>query len=71
MPSLIERRGAIELPELRTVAEVAECLRLSRATIYNLMDAGELPFVKIGKSRRIRWVDVEKMIEQNTHGGAA
>ena len=28
-------------------------LGISRSRIYELMDAGELPFVKIGRSRRI------------------
>jgi excisionase family DNA binding protein len=35
------------------VAEAAEFLGLSRAKIYQLMDARELRFAKFGKSRRI------------------
>ena len=38
---------------LLTVKEAAAFLRLSRSTIYNLMDSGELQSVKLGKSRRI------------------
>ena len=38
---------------LLTVAEAAAFLRLSRATLYQIMDRGELPFVKLGRSRRI------------------
>ena len=38
---------------LQTVLEVARFLGVSRATVYNYMDAGELPFVKLGRSRRI------------------
>ena len=38
---------------LLTVAKAAEFLSLSRATLYVLMDKGHVPFVKIGRSRRI------------------
>ncbi|HUY91823.1 MAG TPA: helix-turn-helix domain-containing protein [Pirellulales bacterium] len=55
---------------LRNVAEVAAYLGVSRSKVYLLMDAGELRWVKIGKSRRVRWEDVERMIERNTHGTA-
>ena len=36
-----------------TVPEAARFLGLSRAKVYLMMDAGELPFAKFGKSRRI------------------
>jgi excisionase family DNA binding protein len=35
------------------VAGAEEFLGLSRAKIYQLMESGELPFAKFGKSRRI------------------
>lgn len=38
---------------LMTVAEAATFLRVSRSTIYGLMDRGDLAFVKLGVSRRI------------------
>jgi excisionase family DNA binding protein len=48
------------------VSEVARHLSLSRSKIYQMMDRGELPYVKLGKSRRVRWPDVERLVEQNT-----
>jgi excisionase family DNA binding protein len=51
---------------LQTVSAVAEFLCLSRSKIYAMMDAGELPYVKLGKSRRVRSADVLKLIEENT-----
>jgi excisionase family DNA binding protein len=36
-----------------SVGEAAEFLRLSRATVYLLMDRGQLRYAKFGKSRRI------------------
>ncbi len=38
---------------LLTVREAAAFLRLSRSNLYALMERGELPFVKLGRSRRI------------------
>jgi len=38
---------------LVTVKEAAAFLRLSRSTLYNLMDQGKLCYVKINGSRRI------------------
>ena len=38
---------------LMTVMEAAAFLRLSRSKLYGLMDAGELRYVKLGRSRRV------------------
>lgn len=35
-------------------AEAAKALGISRAHLYNLLAAGALPSVKVGRSRRIR-----------------
>ncbi len=35
------------------VSEAVAFLRLSRSTVYALMDAGELAYVRIGRARRI------------------
>ena len=43
-----------------TVNEVAAHLRLSRATIYNLMDRLAIRYSKFGSSRRIAWADVRR-----------
>jgi excisionase family DNA binding protein len=40
-------------PVLLTVAEASETLRLSRSTVYELLGAGQLESVTIGRSRRI------------------
>jgi excisionase family DNA binding protein len=57
---------ASSLPQLGRVTEVAKYLNLSRSKIYLMMEQGELPYVKLGKSRRVRWSDVLKLVEQNT-----
>jgi excisionase family DNA binding protein len=45
-----------------TVAEVANQLRVSNMTVYRLVQAGDLPAVRIGRSYRIREDDVEQYL---------
>ena len=47
---------------LFTVVEVAKILNLSRTKVYELLYAGELASVKIGASRRVRRVDLERFV---------
>jgi excisionase family DNA binding protein len=51
--------------QLARVAEVARFLNVSRSKVYQMMDAGELAYVKLGKSRRVRWSDVQRLVDQN------
>jgi excisionase family DNA binding protein len=45
-----------------TVAEVAKQLRVSNMTVYRLINSGELPAVRIGKSYRLREEDVDRYL---------
>jgi excisionase family DNA binding protein len=38
---------------LLSIAEAAELLRISRATVYRLIGAGEMPALRVGHSLRI------------------
>lgn len=38
---------------LMTLSEAIAFLRLSRSTLYALMDGGDLAYVRIGRTRRI------------------
>jgi excisionase family DNA binding protein len=53
-------------PQLGRVTEVAKFLNLSRSKVYLMMEQGHWPFVKFGKSRRVRWADVYHLVEQST-----
>lgn len=46
-PETLVRDGHLTLPEATAF------LRLSRSTLYNLMDAGGLAYIRIGRARRI------------------
>ncbi|MCX5296846.1 helix-turn-helix domain-containing protein [Streptomyces sp. NBC_00193] len=51
-------------PVLCKVEAAAELLSLGRSTVYELMAAGELPFVKVGRARRIRRTDIDAFAAQ-------
>jgi excisionase family DNA binding protein len=58
-----------KMPVLCTVPQVARCLALSRSGVYSMMSAGTLRFVKLGRSRRVRWEDVLNLVDKNSIGG--
>jgi excisionase family DNA binding protein len=45
-----------------TVAEVAATLRVSNMTVYRLINAGDLPAVRIGRSFRLRQEDLDRFL---------
>lgn len=47
---------------LYTVKQAAEILLSNSNYVYNLMNAGELPYLKLG-AKKIRGSDLEKFIE--------
>jgi excisionase family DNA binding protein len=49
---IVETFDLVEQGLLR-VAEAARFLAVSCSTIYDLMETGRLPYVKLGRSRRI------------------
>lgn len=59
-----------EPEQLCTIGTVAKFLAISRSKTYQMMDNGELPYVKLGKSRRIRWSDVCDLVESHRVGGS-
>jgi excisionase family DNA binding protein len=48
-----------------TVGEGAKFLGLSRSKMYQLMDARELQYAKIGKNRRIPWAAIKALAAQS------
>ncbi len=51
-------------PLLCTVKEAVVLLRLGRSTVYELMATGALPFVKVGRARRIKRAVIEAYVAQ-------
>ena len=49
-----------------TVKQAATALNCSGATVYSLLNRGELPFVRVGRSKgyRIEMADIERCINE-------
>ena len=48
---------------LLTVKEVEKHLKLGHTKIHQLLASGEIPSLKIGKSRRVRRTDLDRFLE--------
>ena len=51
-------------PLVFTIPEAAAALRIGRTSVYQLMDTGQLPSIKIGTRRLIARTDLEHFIDQ-------
>jgi excisionase family DNA binding protein len=51
----VETTGDLTSEGFADVPDAAEYLSLARSSVYKLMDRGDLPYAKFGKSRRIPW----------------
>lgn len=56
---------------LVTVSEAAGFLRISRSTVYVLMDQGILAYAKIGRSRRIPKRALIELVASELRGGVS
>lgn len=54
-----EHEGSGPVGPLLTVAEVASALRVSTMTVYRLVQAGQLPALRVGRNYRIRQHDLD------------
>ena len=50
-----------------TVQEVADLMRVSTMTVYRIIKSGELPAVRVGRSFRVRDVDVDTYLGIAVH----
>ncbi|HMD45739.1 MAG TPA: helix-turn-helix domain-containing protein [Acidimicrobiales bacterium] len=48
-----------------TVGEVAAFLRVSNMTVYRLINAGQLPAARIGRSFRVRQEDLDRYVAEH------
>ena len=56
---------AIPQETLLTVAQVARLLNISKSNVYNLLNAGTLDYIAIGKSKRVDPEALQACIEAN------
>jgi excisionase family DNA binding protein len=50
-------------PKLMTVAEVAEYLRISRASVYRLVRSRQLPVSSVGRQLRFRRDSIDRWLQ--------
>ncbi len=55
---------------LLNIKEVTETTGISRASIYRLMTAGQLRFVKVGSRTLFRPADLQTFVDQNVRASA-
>jgi CRISPR-associated Cas5-like protein len=63
MESEMDHRLESSFRPLMTVSDLAHYLAVSKSMIYKLVDEGEVPHIKIGKSVRFKREDIETWIE--------
>ena len=67
-PQKVEARTVVA-DGLMTVSEAAEYLSISRSKLYQMMDDGELAYVKLGRSRRIPRRELIDLVSRQLRGG--
>lgn len=64
---LTDQNNALDLSRLMKADDVAELLNISRSYVYQLMQSGLIPTVRMGKAYRVRPQDLANFIEKNIH----
>ena len=59
---MAQRKRNTAQPRFMTVDEVAAVLRVSSMTVYRLINAGQLPAVRIGRSFRVRLDEFDRYL---------
>ena len=60
-----EKKNIPRSVQTLTITEAAEALRINSKTMYDHFNRGELPYVVVGKRRRIRVTDLEAYLEKS------
>jgi len=55
---------------LSTIKEIAEYLRLSESTVYQMAQKGEIPGIKIGGTWRFKMEEIENWLEKKRKRGS-
>jgi excisionase family DNA binding protein len=59
------------MAELMTVEEVADYLRVTKKTIYRLLEGGKIPATKVGRQWRFEKAAIDEWLRGNSIGGKA
>lgn len=67
----IERHAPGACPSLLTLDDVATLLRVSKTTVYRLVERRELPFCRVGRSLRFTAQDIDEYLRTRRVGSIA
>jgi excisionase family DNA binding protein len=67
----VDRHDCGSLPSLLTLEEVAGFLRVSKTSVYRLVERRELPFCRVGRTLRFSRTDLEAYLKARRVGSAA
>ena len=67
----VERHDTGALPSLFTLDEVAAFLRVSKTSVYRLVERRELPFCRVGRTLRFSQEDLDAYLRARRVGSAA
>jgi excisionase family DNA binding protein len=65
--NLTDQTSTHKVEKLLKPEEVADLLTISRSFAYQLMQSGQIPTVRLGKSCRVRPQDLAEYLENNLH----
>ncbi len=57
------------LPDIMTIEEVADYLRVPVSSVYKLAQRGKIPASKVGRHWRFRREFIDQWIDEQAHGG--
>ncbi len=69
MPRAARKRSPDHSDPLLTVEQVCDILRISRSTVYTMIQRGELPCVHIGRMVRLLSSDVRAFVLMHAEKG--
>jgi excisionase family DNA binding protein len=64
-----EHYDSPRLAPLLTISDVARVLAVDRSTVFRLLRTGDLEAVRVGRRRRVRSEDIERLIEAGRERG--
>lgn len=62
------KKSNVVAPALLTVHEVAGYLGLGDARVWQMVAAGQIPSIKVGRARRVVRADLDRFIEELRSG---
>jgi nitrogen PTS system EIIA component len=60
----------MKTPDIMTIEEVAEYLRVSERTVYDWANKGDIPCGKLGTAWRFKRIDIEKWVDSRLSAGS-